>query len=385
VAGVAFERTQSEPYHDLIWAVLTLAENSFPGLACASGNLNARDWQHSLQWLEEIEGRAFQIPLRLDPERIWDILSQRYGGLELARQVRHEAVTDDPGDIYRLLTAKDLDLRDLYLKNCLGENDPQTLCARSECLDILNGTGDFYALVRAACLDADGPRWHLEQLMSIAYALGAFDCKGKRGRPARAFGFLPAPFLPSYYQTSVCLEKEEACRRIAALANIPAETVREMLQKIAAGVLKEEEPLSREPCQNEDRAARPDSGVLSRTIEFSYPEEQVNSLKEAAATGGPDWSVPPLKGLIDALAERQRIVLAEDTWHKIDQKTDPVVLAYVANLITGYSHRLREMDTLELAFNYLPEIRQACRNDRPWIYHPGQLVAEEQDWWLKSN
>jgi hypothetical protein len=43
------------------------------------------------------------------------------------------------------------------------------------------------------------------------------------------------------------------------------------------------------------------------------------------------------------------------------------------------------MDTLELAFNYIPEIRQACRNDRPWIYHPGQLVAEEQDWWLKSN
>ena len=108
-------------------------------------------------------------------------------------------------------------------------------------------------------------------------------------------------------------------------------------------------------------------------------------MKEAAATGGPDWSVPPLKGLIDALAERQRIVLAEDTWQKIDQETDPVVLAYVANLIAGYSHRLREMDTLELAFNYIPEIRQACRNDRPWIYHPGQLVAQEQDWWLKSN
>lgn len=98
------EKTQSHPYHDLIWSIVTLAENLFPGRACATGNLNAREWRETLRWLENVTGRRLEKPLLLDAERLWHIFGTAFAGLELAPK---KVMVGSPAPLYSFLKEKD--------------------------------------------------------------------------------------------------------------------------------------------------------------------------------------------------------------------------------------------------------------------------------------
>ncbi|HUW65452.1 MAG TPA: hypothetical protein VMW83_12320 [Spirochaetia bacterium] len=363
---VFHEKTQSCPYHDFIWCIITLAENLFPGRACATGNLAARDWAHSLRWLTGIKGKPFDIPLLLDPERLWDVLAQRDSGLV---QKTSEEQRGDQAAIYRLLVSKNITLCNSWAKDRLKQNAPGTIGALGECLHILDGTGNLYDLVRMACLDSDGPRWELEQVLSIAHALGAFD-SGPTG-PARAVGFLPAEFVPRYYRTRAYFEEEEASRKIAGMAGVPVERVRNILHKLQA-----------------ERVAPQrtgDTNVTPGTFELPYPEQEVELFRKAIACDGKNWDGTTLHALIAAADSEKHVVLTEETWQVIDREQDPAVLTYVLAKIAGYTGFDRENAFLAFLFSHLIEIREAWRSGSAWTCAEDELAPKKGDWWAQPQ
>ncbi|MDA8334135.1 MAG: hypothetical protein M0Z41_03925 [Peptococcaceae bacterium] len=362
---VFHEKTQTHPYHDLIWCLVTLAENLFPGRACADGDLDAREWAHCRRWLAGMTGKPMRKPLRLDVERLWQVLSQGYSGLELVQKTE-ENLRAKSAAVYRLLAAKDPLLLDSWAKKCLKENSPNTLGARFECFHIIEGTGDLYGLVRMACLDPDGPRWDLERVLSIAHTVGAFDPEPPA--TVRACGFLPAGFLPCYYLTRTYFEPEEASREIAQMAGIPAEKVRETLQR-----LQEKRPVQ-PPRSQEDPEVRP-------PLEIPYPAENINFLRQAVARAGRKWDGATLHGLIDPMAEKKSIVLSEEIWQLIDREQDPDVLAGILGWMACCEGHEGEKAALELAFSHLGEIGEAWRSGKSWTWPEEALTADDGVWW----
>ncbi|HUW66217.1 MAG TPA: hypothetical protein VMW83_16265 [Spirochaetia bacterium] len=365
------EKTQTHCYHDLIWCLVTLAEDFFPGRACADGNLDAREWAHCRQWLAKITGKPIRKPLRLDAERLFHVLSQRYSGMQLVQKTE-EKLRGKSAAIYRLLAAKNAPLLDAWTKNCLKENSPDTFGALFACFHILEGTGDLYALVKMACLDPDGPQWDLERVLSIAHAVGAFDPEPTA--TVRARSFLPAEFLPCYYRIRSYFEPEEASREIAGMVGIPVEKVRETLQK-----LQEERPVT---------LPRADEGNDVRTpgsLEIPCPAENIDFLRQEIARRGRNWDGPTLHGLIAPMAEKKSIVLTEETWQVIDREQDPAVLAGIIGWMVCCEGRAGEKAALELAFSHLAEIGEAWRNGRAWTCPADELKFDDGVWWVEAQ
>jgi len=365
------EKTQTHPYHDFIWCLVALAEDLFPGRACADGNLDAREWAHCRQWLAKRTGKPVRKPIRLDAERLFDVLSQGYGGLELVEKADKE-YRGKGAAIYRLLAARDAPLLEAWMKKRLKENGPETLGAVFECFHVLEGTGDLYGLVRTACLDHDGPRWEVERVLSIARTVGVFD---PQPAPAvRACGFLPAEFMPCHYRTNSYFDPEEAAREIAAMTGIPAEEVLATIRKQEAAT----PPVPRETVDGKDDAG---------TVTIPYPEENIELLRQQVEQAGRKWDARTLLEVIGRFAEKKGLVLTEETWELMDREEDPFVMAGILSVVLasdGLSAGHRE--ALALFFSHLAEIRGAWAKRRTWTCPAGKFGTDDDgEWWTKTD
>lgn len=372
--NVFFEKTQSRPYHDLIWSIVTLVENLFPGRACATGNLNAREWQGTLQWLENVTGRRMKKPLLLDAERLWYGLGAAFTGLELAQKVA-EKLVGGPATLYCFLKEKDPLLLRALAGARLSNYDSQTVGALSECLHILDGTEDLRFFVEVACLAPDGPRWELTDVLSIAFYLGAFIPEKKAPNATLAVDFLPAEFLPEYYHTNFYVEKDLACRQVAEITGLPAQKIMEMLLDIAkereAVGEKEEETsgyitASGRP-SSEDIGRAAESASFPAQEEIPYPKELINSLKKQVAAAGKNWDSSTLHHLVVAIASERNVVLTEEAWRIVDEEKDPDLLAVILAIVSSYQKMNGQLKVIEYMLEHLQEIKQTWRSGRPWV------------------
>jgi hypothetical protein len=377
---VFYEKTQSRPYHDLIWSIVTLAENLFPGRACATGNLNARRWQETLQWLESVTDRRLQKPLLLDAERLWYAFGTAFTALERAQKVT-EKLVGGPAPFYSFLKLKDPALLRVLVKNRLKEYNSRTVGALSECLYILDGTEDLRFLVEVACLEPDGPRWELTDVLSSAYYLGAFVPEGKAPDATLAVGFLPAEFLPEYYHTDFYLEKELACRQVAEVTGLPVQKIEEMIleiekenksdsnkedkEKIPFYTADSEQPSSDKPDHTGEPAYR------TPQVEIPYPQELINTLKEQVAAIGKNWDSSTLHHLVAAIASKKNVVLTEEAWKIVDEEKDPDLLAVILGIMNNYHKFERATNVIEFILKQLPDIKESWENGRPWKYPGG--------------
>lgn len=69
-SGVFSEKTQGEPYHDLLVAVGLLAETRLPGLAVVHGDISYTDGEKARDALAVLFGESFELPVVMDEARI---------------------------------------------------------------------------------------------------------------------------------------------------------------------------------------------------------------------------------------------------------------------------------------------------------------------------
>jgi hypothetical protein len=91
-ADIFGSKTVGYPYHALIVAIALLAENRFPGLAAAGGDLTAADADAARALLEDTLGESFAPPIVLDEERLRAHLSQWLDENAISEAVSHLCV-----------------------------------------------------------------------------------------------------------------------------------------------------------------------------------------------------------------------------------------------------------------------------------------------------
>jgi hypothetical protein len=363
---VFFAKTQSHPYHDLVWCLATLAENEFAGLALARGDLNARNWLTVHAWLRQVSGRPLVPPLLLDVQRLWDILGTELDGIDLARAVSERMV--DKAPLYRLLRDKDPDLLGKFLAESLREYPAHTMGALRTCMDFLDSVGDLALLVKVASVDPAGPRWEVDEVLRIVVALGAFTPQGRAQESGLAAGFLPAEFRPDFYCTNFYVQPEEAARQVAGIIGRPVIDIEEIIFRI-----------------QREEAARMISGQVrggktgrnageklpleEAKVEIPYPEQLISGLREEMIRKGFSWDETHLRRLMLAMMAKAGIMLPEEAWAALDSETDPDILGFLPFLLHGYQGSAAEREMLCHLFANLGEIKQCWKSGRPWIYN----------------
>jgi len=363
---VFFAKTQSYPYHDLVWCLATLAENEFAGSALARGDLKARNWPPAHAWLQQVTGQPLAPPLLLDAQRIWDILGTELNGIDLARAVSERMADETP--LYSLLRYRDPDLLAQVLAECLSRYPARTVGALRACLSFFDSVGDLAFLVKVASVDLAGPRWEVDEILRIFAVLGAFSPRGRAPESDLAVGFFPAEFSPDFYRTNLYVQPEEAARQIASVIGSPATDIEEIIYRV-----QREEAARVAPGQLQGRKTVENAGEeLSREkakVEIPYPEQLISGLREEMIRNGASWDEGYLRRLVLALMAKTSIMLPEEAWTALDTETDPDILGFLLFIFYSYKGSIVDREMICHLITNLGEIRHCWKSGRPWIYH----------------
>ncbi|SFR14134.1 hypothetical protein [Desulfoscipio geothermicus] len=370
---VFYEKTQSYPYHDLVLAIIILAENIFPGRAYAFGDLTARKLEPIMTWLEHYRGKPLKKPVLLRTEKLWQILEQKYSGLKLAENVADKLV-EGPAPLYRFLKKTNLPLLRKFLKKVLKEYKPGTIGAMAECLHILDGTHDFELLVELACADPEGPRWQPEKILHIAHWLGAFSPRGKDPCATMSIGFMPPEYFNVYYLTDFYIEKEKACQKIAGITGTRVESLLSILSKYekekeAICSMKRENYLlvsnESNKAEQEQESNNENENKVS-PIKIVFRKEDIRSLHEQLKQSGISYDAYNLKHLLNFRASQNHIILTEEAWNILDQEDNPDLLALVFQLFSVDNHAPRIMNLIDFIVKNLHDIEQSWQKGAAW-------------------
>lgn len=360
---VFFAKTQSYPYHDLVWCIATLAEHDFPGLALAGGDLNARDWLPIHAWLRQVTGRLVSPPLLLDAQRLWNILGTEMEGLDLALAMSE--CMPDVTPLYQFLRDRDPNLLAQVLAETLHKHPVHSPGALHACLSYLDGVGDLAFLVKAACVDRAGPCWPVEEVLRMIVTLGAFEPEGRSPESGLAAGLFPAPFRCDFYRTNLYVRPEEAARQVADAIGCHVTDIEEIVFQLQRS---REVPAVPE----QDKGAKPvtkaqeESFTEDTAVGIPYPEALIRGLREAAANRGIAWDGAYLRRLVLIMIAEKGIALPEEAWATLDAETDPDLLGFLLFLLTADQDTTASRQVLCYIISNLPEIKQCWRSGQPW-------------------
>jgi hypothetical protein len=71
-------KSQGYPYHYALLAVGLLLENSFPRQAVVLGDINRRQAEQVVAWVQTVLGRSVRLPIVTDGPRLWSRLTEMY-------------------------------------------------------------------------------------------------------------------------------------------------------------------------------------------------------------------------------------------------------------------------------------------------------------------
>ena len=357
VVRVFDSKTQGHPYHDLIWSIVTLAEQRFPGAGLANGTLDHHDWQTSLKIVEEVTGNPAEPPLRLSPAGLWEVLAQKYSGIELVERVTEELRCEWPGLISYMEKSHQGLLRD-FLTARIDEYSPEQVGAIRLFKDYLDAGSDVGDIVLLA---VNIPTWGWQGCVSCLVRTGLLDTTPKPNLPRAEsiMEMMARSFNMRAYETARRMPAEKLTGIVSSIAGQEEKEVLAYLQeelKDRKEKLSTMVELDRQVMEYHEKVSMGEMTVNydEAMSDIPSPHENIKELRRMFAENDADYSVTNLRGMALQMAEQKSVVLDKESWDLFDELDSDAALVVLIRMFGHYEGEKYERQYMQELIKRLP-------------------------------
>lgn len=212
------EKTQGEPYHIPLLAVASLIENRFAPYAIAGGDIDIGQAQKAVGWANTILERKIDLPVRVQPELLYERTEKCFKGVEAIEAYR-SVFRGSPDDKFKVLFQKceRSTLNQWFIMELKRYESPNQLGAIALFTNWLNSSCDIEALCELACHNEDGPRFDPVEFASSLCATWVsidpqfFDFLNILKQPGGALGSVEEQFGMALLDLSGCKGRGIKC------------------------------------------------------------------------------------------------------------------------------------------------------------------------------